>query len=53
MCIRLLQVYFQFWLFPAKRANHVEGYVNFQDIEHQLQNNILYHCHHYSFSMKS
>ena len=30
-------------------VNHYEVYVIFQNIEHQLQENILYHFLHYSF----
>ena len=38
--VNLLQVFqlFQFSFFQIKSANHCEGYVNFQDIEHQLDN---------------
>ena len=35
--------------FQAKKVNHYEDYVNFQDIEHQLQGNIRYHVLHYNF----
>ena len=40
---------FQFLFFQIKRVNHCEGYVNFQDVEHQLQENTLYHFDHYNF----
>ena len=38
----LIQVFqlFQSSFFQKKRANHCVGYVNFHDIEHQLQENI-------------
>ena len=31
---------FQFSFFQTKRVNHCEGYVNFQDIEYQIQKKI-------------
>ena len=34
---------FQCSFFQAKTVNHSEDYVNFQDIEHQFQESILYH----------
>ena len=36
-----------------KMVNHREGHVIFEDIEHQLQENILHDLLHYSFFMKS
>ena len=33
----------------VKIVNHYKVHLNFQDIEHQLQENILYHFFHYSF----
>ena len=57
MCIKnivlyhasLLQVFqhSKFSLFQVKRVSYCEVYRNFRDIEHQLQENILHHCHHY------
>ena len=44
---------FQSSLFQVKRINHCEGHVIFKDIEHQLEENILYHFLHYSFFIKS
>ena len=41
--------FFQFSFFQVKRVNHCTGYVNFQDIEHQLQEIVFHHFHHYSF----
>ena len=32
-----------------KMVNHYEGHLDFQDIEHQLRENILYHFHDYSY----
>ena len=32
---------FQFSFFEAKRINHCEGHLTFQDIEYQIQENIL------------
>ena len=40
---------FQSSFFQVKRINHCEGHVIFKDIEHQLEENILYHFLHYSF----
>ena len=40
---------FQFSFLHVKTVNHFEGYVNYQDIENQLQGNILYHFRHYNF----
>ena len=37
----------------VKMVNHCEGHVIFQDIKHQLQENIIYHVFHYSFFMKN
>ena len=34
-------------------VNHCEVHAIFPDIEHQLQENILHHCFHCSFLMKS
>ena len=34
-------------------VNHDEVHVLFQDIDHQLQENILHHFLHFSFFMKS
>ena len=41
----------QFSFFQVKKVNHCEGYVNVQDNEHQLHENMLhhFHFHHYSF----
>ena len=44
----LLQV-FQLSFFKVKWVNHFEDHVTYQDIEHQLQNNILYHFLCYIF----
>ena len=33
-------------------VNHYENYVDFQDIEKQVQENTLHHFLHYSFLMK-
>ena len=30
-------------------VNHYEGYINFEDTEHQFQENILRHYLHYRF----
>ena len=30
-------------------VNHSEGHVIFQDIEHQLQENLVHYFHHYNF----
>ena len=38
---------FSFSFFQAKRVNHCEDYVNFQDIKRQLQENNLNHYLHY------
>ena len=40
---------FQFSFFLGKKLNHCGGYMNFQHTEQQLQENSLYHFHHYSF----
>ena len=40
---------FQFSFFLVKLVNHYEFHAIFQDIEHQLQENILHHFLHYSF----
>ena len=40
---------FSIFILSAKKTNYCEGYVNCQNIEHQLQENILHHYHHYSF----
>ena len=37
---------FQFSFFQAKKVNNCEGYVNFQDTEDQLRENILHHYLH-------
>ena len=46
-----LQIFqlFQFSFSQVQMVNHCEGHVIFQHIEHQLQENILQHCLHYSF----
>ena len=40
---------FSIFILSAKKTNYCEGYVNCQNIEHQLRENILHHYHHYSF----
>ena len=40
---------FQSSFFQAERINHCEGHVIFKDIEHQIEENFLYHFLHYSF----
>ena len=42
--------FLNFSFFETKSVNHCEDYVNFQDIEDELQQNILHHFHHYSFN---
>ena len=59
LCVQHIQFYrvnqpqafqlFQSLFFQAKMVNHCEGYVIFQDVEHQLQQNILHHFLHYRF----
>ena len=36
------------FFFSEKKGNHCEGYANFQDLERQFQENILYHFLHYN-----
>ena len=49
--ISWLQVFkpFQFLFFQVKMLNHHEGDVLFEDIKHQLQENILHHYLHCTF----
>ena len=37
---------FSIFILSCKKVSHSEGYVNFWDIEHQLEKNIF---HHYTF----
>ena len=46
--MQFLLIFFQFSFFEVKMINNCEGYVNFQDIGHQLQENILHYYYHYS-----
>ena len=39
---------FPIFIFLVKMINIYEDYVNFQDIEHQLEENTLHHILHYS-----
>ena len=50
----LLQTFhfFNVHSFKAKKVNHFEDYVNFWDMEHQLQENIFHHFLHYNFLSK-
>ena len=44
----IMQFCYMFLCFQVERVNHCQSYVNFQDIEHQFQDNIPHHNHHYS-----
>ena len=49
MWITYLVSSFKFALFQLKMKNHYEVHVIFQDIEHQVQENILHHFLHNTF----